>query len=116
MANLERKLTLNRRDFLKATRLTATAFVGANLLSSCAPKTPAAEIPEAPAAPTEDPNSQRASQIIKETVEKYPTIESLAGDPEELKRKMTIPAGLSDEDFAKQWVNGIDLEIGRAHV
>lgn len=133
MANLEGKLTFNRRNFLKATRLTATAFVGANLLSSCTPKTPAAEIPEAPAAPTEDPNSQRASQIIKETVEKYPTIESLAGDPEELKRKTTIPAGLSDEDFAQAWVSGIDLvfqmgrpddpkftmgtrKIGRAHV
>ena len=103
MANLERRLTLNRHDFLKATGLTATAFVGANLLSSCTSKTPAAEIPEAPAAPTEDPNSQRASQIIKETVEKYPTIESLAGDPEELTRKMTIPAGLSDEDFAQAW-------------
>ncbi len=115
MANLEGKLTFNRRNFLKATRLTATAFVGANLLSSCTPKTPAAEIPEAPAAPTEDPNSQRASQIIKETVEKYPTIESLAGDPEELKRKTTIPAGLSDEDFAQAWVSGIDLvfQMGR---
>ena len=85
------------------------------MLSSCTPKTPAAEIPEAPAAPTEDPNSQKASQIIKETVEKYPTIESLAGDPEELKRKMTIPAGLSDEDFAQAWVSGIDIvfQMGR---
>ena len=90
MANLEEKLTLRRRDFLKATGLTTAALIGADLLSSCTPKTPAAEIPEAPAAPTEDPNSQRASQIIKETVEKYPTIESLAGDPEELKRKMTM--------------------------
>ena len=62
MANLEGKLTFNRRKFLKATELTATAFVGANLLSSCTSKTPAAKIPEAPAAPTEDPNSQRASQ------------------------------------------------------
>ena len=115
MANLERRLTLNRRDFLKATGLAATAFVGANLLSSCAPKTPAAEIPEAPAAPTEDPNSQRASRIIEETAEKYPTIESLVGDPEELKQKMTIPAGLSDEDFAKQWVNGIDLILQMGH-
>lgn len=115
MANLEGKLTSNRRNFLKATGLTAAAFIGANLLSSCTPKTPAAEIPEAPAAPTEDPNSQKASQIIKETVEKYPTIESLAGDPEELKRKMTIPAGLSDEDFAQAWVSGIDLvfQMGR---
>jgi len=75
MANLEEKLTLRRRDFLKATGLTTAALIGADLLSSCTPKTPAAEIPEAPAAPTEDPNSQRASQIIKETVEKYPTIE-----------------------------------------
>ena len=115
MANLERRLTLNRHDFLKATGLTATAFVGANLLSSCTSKTPAAEIPEAPAAPTEDPNSQRASQIIKETVEKYPTIESLAGDPEELTRKMTIPAGLSDEDFAQAWVSGIDLVFQMGH-
>ena len=115
MANLERRLTLNRRDFLKATGLTATAFVGANLLPSCAPKTPAAEIPKAPTTPTEDPNSQRASRIIEETAEKYPTIESLVGDPEELKQKMTIPAGLSDEDFAKQWVNGIDLIFQMGH-
>lgn len=115
MANLERRLTLNRRDFLKATGLTATAFVGANLLSSCAPKTPAAETPKAPTTPTEDPNLQRASRIIEETAEKYPTIESLVGDPEELEQKMTIPAGLSDEDFAKQWVNGIDLIFQMGH-
>lgn len=115
MANLERKLTFNRRNFLKATGLTATAFVGANLLSSCTPKTPAAEIPKAPTTPTEDPNLQRASRIIEETAEKYPTIESLVGDPEELKQKMTIPAGLSDEDFAKQWVNGIDLIFQMGH-
>ena len=115
MANLERKLTFNRRNFLKATGLTATAFVGANLLSSCTPKTPAAEIPKAPTTPTEDPNLQRASRIIEETAEKYPTIESLVGDPEELKQKMTIPADLSDEDFAKQWVNGIDLIFQMGH-
>ena len=115
MANLERKLTFDRRKFLKAAGLTATAFVGANLLSSCAPKTPAAEIPKAPTTPTEDPNLQRASRIIEETAEKYPTIESLVGDPEELKQKMTIPAGLSDEDFAKQWVNGIDLILQMGH-
>ena len=115
MANLERKLTFDRRNFLKATGLTAIALVGANLLSSCAPKTPAAEIPKAPTTPTEDPNLQRASRIIEETTEKYPTIESLVGDPEELKQKMTIPAGLSDEDFAKQWVNGIDLIFQMGH-
>ena len=28
---------------------------------------------------------------------------------------MTIPAGLSDEDFAKQWVNGIDLIFQMGH-
>lgn len=85
------------------------------MLSSCAPKTPAAEIPKAPTTPTEDPNLQRASRIIEETAEKYPTIESLVGDPEELKQKMTIPAGLSDEDFAKQWVNGINLIFQMGH-
>ena len=55
--------------------------------------------------------------VAEETVHvpKYSSIEAIAGDPEKLKEQMTIPAGLSDQEFAARWVQGLNTVYELGH-